>query len=173
MTKVFVNEIRKWYHSKGLRDVELLESAPVDPAFDNSEDYKIVYCLKFCAQINWTLSVEVLVCDGSGVGMGIGNYKDIEKWTGFSTWRHGFIAGFEPHLVKTATVLSLLELCASGNLRLVWPPVVRSVVPAKLAIDRSLGAVAHLRGCNQNTMGIARISEPTLLGNGHALLPWS
>lgn len=173
MTNVCVNEIREWYRAKGLRDVALLESQPVVPAVENSDDYKVVSCLIFRSQIEWTLSAEVWVCDGQEVGLGIGAYSDLEKWTGFSTWRHGFIAGFEPHLVKTAAVLSLLELCASGSLRLVWPPVVRSVVPAKLAIDQSLEAAAHLGGCDRSTMGIARISEHTLLGNGHALLPWS
>ncbi|MFT5961511.1 MAG: hypothetical protein ACI8WM_001839 [Burkholderiaceae bacterium] len=173
MKNIFVNEIMEWYRSKGLRDVVLLESESIAPAVENSDDYKVVSCLTFRSQIAWTLSAEVWVCDGSEVGLGIGSYSDLEKWTGFSTWRRGFIAGFEPHLVKSATVLSLLELCASGNLRLVWPPVVRSVVPAKLAIDQSLDAVAYLGGCDQNTMVIAKISEHTLLGNGHALLPWS
>jgi hypothetical protein len=173
MTNVFVNEIRAWHRSKGLRNVALLESDPLPPSVENSDDYKVVSCLTFRSQIAWTLSAEVWICDGPEVGLGIGSYLDLEKWTGCSTWRHGFIAGFEPHLVKTATVLSLLELCASGNLRLVWPPVVRSVVPAKLAINQSLESGTHLGGCDRSTMGIARISESTLLGKGHALLPWN
>jgi hypothetical protein len=172
MKNIFVNEIIEWYRSKGLRDVAL-ESESIAPDVENSDDYKVVSCLTFRSQIAWTLSAEVWICDGPAVGLGIGSYSDLEKWTGFSTWRRGFITGFEPHLVKSATVLSLLELCASGNLRLVWPPVVRSVVPAKLAIDQSLDAVAYLCGCDQNTLDIANISEHPLLGKGHALLPWS
>ena len=172
MINTCVSEIRAWYQAKGLRDMILSESEPVAVAVEQHDSYDVVSCLKFRSKIEWTLSAEVWVCDGPEVGLGIGMYSDLENWTGFSTWRRGFIAGFEPHLVSTSTILSLLELCASGSLRVVWPPVLRYAVPAKLSIDRSLEKTPHSSKCDQGTMDIVRISEHSLLGKGYALSPW-
>jgi hypothetical protein len=172
MKNTCVSEIKKWYQVKELRDLILSESEPVAAAVEYHDSYEVVSCLKFRSKIAWTLSAEVWVCDGPAVGLGIGMYSELEKWTGCSTWRNGFIAGFEPHLVSTTTILSLLELCASGSLRVVWPPVLNSAVPAKLVIDQSLVKTSHSSECDQSTLDVARISAHSLLGKGYALLPW-
>jgi hypothetical protein len=169
-----VNEVSEWYRSKSLRNVTLLDDleSPV-LGEDEGDDYKVVSCLKFRSEIKWTLSAEVWVCDDLAIGLGIGSHSDLEKWTGSSTLCHGFLAGFEPHYVEISAVLSLLNLCASGNLRVVWPPVLRYVFPAQLSVGQTLDAAVNLREWDRSNRQKARISERTFLGSGFTVLPWN
>ena len=164
------DEVKRWYHSKSFSDVKCLERKSAGGRIESDSDYRVVSCLTFSPTIDWTLSAEIWFCDGPEIGLGIGSYSDLKRWTGVAAWKSGFIAGFEPRLIDSLTLTSILNLCSQGCLRIGWLPIIRHRLGAHISFEPR--PRCKLGEDDVSAGRLARIgrSQGLLLGRG--FLPW-
>jgi hypothetical protein len=111
--EALTNELRRWVVSKQFNQVSLQEDA--DPARDPHDDYNLIYIGRFVPESSRAATLEVLVSDSGGIGIGFATREGIARRLAVKNRRQGFGDGFEPQPLDTADLFLLLDLISAGQ----------------------------------------------------------